>query len=179
MRTLLSLSCVLLAMAGCRDEPRAPIAAPVPSASAADPNAPPAPLDNTLAAAVQRLQHEREHRPTGAMTTDRVAAFLETSGVKLTPRTQVLGLPLGASYCENANSTDGKLGVSICEYESAEAAAQGRAKSLQLGAAAFPNRTLVVNGQTMLSLNAIDLGDSNKTVIADLAARFGALPSPR
>jgi len=80
---------------------------------------------------------------------DVLAAF-KTAGVSVTNVRQHLAKPFGADYCAGADAGAGVV-LSLCEYRTPAAAVAGRSSS-QKGLASIPNRSVVVNGSTTLTL---------------------------
>jgi hypothetical protein len=73
-----------------------------------------------------RLHYEASHRPTGGPRAENVLDAIDHAGLPLLARRQYLGVPIHAAYCAGGTTADG-LAVSVCEYSSPAAAAQGKA----------------------------------------------------
>jgi hypothetical protein len=134
MRTSLVLALLLL---GC-SERRAPTATPTPD-----------PVQRL--SLMERLAHEAAHRPAAALPAERVQSTLSAHGYAIERWKQVLASPVNARFCM-AGQTEAGVGVAVCEYESAQAAARGAAHSRATFDRLIPNRQLEVNGQTLLTV---------------------------
>jgi len=97
------------------------------------------------------LAEEKAGRPTGTPSTDVVIDALSQAGLPLEQRKQFLGKLIGAHYCEGGRTTGG-LGVSICEFNDAPGAIAGKAPSEKSFGKLFPNREIVVNKKTILTI---------------------------
>jgi hypothetical protein len=101
---------------------------------------------------IARLAEEAKSRPTGTPTVEDVFKALEGAGIKpKDPPKQFLAAQMLASFCKGG-PTEGGLGISVCEYPDEEAARKGREYSLEKFKAANPNRIIVVNKKTTLTL---------------------------
>jgi hypothetical protein len=85
----------------------------------------------------------------------------------------VLALPLGAAYCVAAVSQAG-LNLSLCEFQSADAARVGRERSKQTFRS-LAGRTLELNGHTLLTLMPAVGQAARERALAQ--QRFAALPT--
>ncbi|HVR62957.1 MAG TPA: hypothetical protein VMU50_13730 [Polyangia bacterium] len=144
-----ALSIVLFA-ASCGNRERAaekPAVATAPAPAAPAVSAP-LPDGRTLA---ERLTAEAESRPAGALRAEAVAAALQNAGVGVRPLKQVLASAIGARFCMAAPAESG-LGVAVCEFASDAEAARGLAYSRQTFDRLIPNRNLLRNHATVLTL---------------------------
>ncbi len=159
---------LLACVAGCRGDgaPR-PRIDRVRTAEAAAPP-PPAASPATLA---ERLGAELAARPRGALTLDGLVAQIGHRGLVLARTRQVLAAPIGARYCAAALTAEG-LGLSVCEFDSADAALAARAFSKTQFDALVPDRRLYVNGQSLLTLAQVrpELEAESQTIAATFAA---------
>jgi hypothetical protein len=115
-------------------------------ASCSRPPTPPAPSSLSL---VERLAVEAASRPGARVSAERVRDGLG----EIQRWKQVLASPVQARFCM-AGQTPGGVGVAVCEYESAAAAARGRSYSHATFDRLIPGRQLSLNGQTLLTLTA-------------------------
>jgi hypothetical protein len=154
MRTLLAIT--LLATISCSRSP----APPTPPSSLAPPPEPALSL-------VERLTREAGTRPAARVPAERVHAGLGA----IERWKQVLASPIQARFCM-AGQTAGGVGVAVCEYEDAAAAARGLSYSRATFDRLIPGRQLSLNGQTLLTLTAPPelAGETHR-----LAAAFAAL----
>jgi hypothetical protein len=144
MRHLAPLIALSMLAGACSHE-----AAPAPAAPrAAEPSPPPAPAASN--ALVDELKREAADRPTGTPGAETVLALFENNGLAIARRQPVLATPVHAHYCM-ISSTQVGLSMSICEFDSEAAANAGRETSLRVFKT-IPNRSLVLNGKTMLTL---------------------------
>jgi hypothetical protein len=97
------------------------------------------------------LDHEASNRPTGTPTVEQIMAAIESAGIKLEPKKQVLATVVKAHYCVLTKSTTG-LSMSICEFDE-DAQARVGLKQSETQFKAIPNRVLEVNGKTLLTMN--------------------------
>ncbi len=123
MHKHLILPTLVVALLGCNREP-----SPVPAAS----SPPPARTDvrsvepsKELAPLVARLRYEADHRPSSAVTAERVLDALEHAQLPVSSRRQYLGGTLRASYCAGGVTRDG-LAIAVCEYPDATTATAGK-----------------------------------------------------
>jgi hypothetical protein len=134
-------------------------------ASCSRPSTPPAPSHLSL---VERLAREAAGRPGARVSAERVH---DAIGAPIERWKQVLASPVQARFCM-AGQTPGGVGVAVCEYESAAAAARGLSYSRATFDRLVPGRQLSLNGQTLLTLTAPPslAGETQR-----LAAAFTAL----
>jgi hypothetical protein len=153
---LLLLVGAVAGLPGCsKKDSQAPDAGPRASAASSSANAsvPPAGTQwpqrrgDSLAA---RMQQESASRATGTPTVEAVLAAFTKAGVSLHDVGQHLGSPIGAMFCNKANTDHGII-ISVCEYESEQAAVAGNATSAK-AFSMVPNRDLYVNKKTTLTL---------------------------
>jgi len=135
--------------------PPAAKAAPAATAPAASAPPPGVGMDGVSKPLLQLLEDEKTHRPSGTPSADALFDALEKSGVAMQGRAQVVGRMLGAAFCENAHTPQGIV-LSACEFTDASALAKGRAYSEKTFAKALPNRILLVNKNTLLTINPPD-----------------------
>jgi hypothetical protein len=109
---------------------------------------PAAPDNRPLA---ERLTAEAESRPVGALRAEAVAAALQQAGIGVHPLRQVLASAIGARFCMAAPAASG-LGVAVCEFATDAEAARGLAYSRQTFDRLIPNRRLLQNHATVLTL---------------------------
>ncbi len=114
---------LFIALFGCRE----PSSAPRPSSAAQPVESDVKSVDPSkeLAPLVARLRYESSHRPSSAITAERVLDALEQAQLPVSSRRQYLGGTLQASYCTGGASRDG-LAIAVCEYPDAEAAVAGK-----------------------------------------------------
>ncbi|HEY6853726.1 MAG TPA: hypothetical protein VI139_05735 [Gemmatimonadales bacterium] len=140
------------ALVGCRHKPEQ--AAPVEPADSSAPIPEPPPgagLAGVNLPLSQLLGSERLSRPTGTPRTEQVFAALEVAGLALTGRTQVLGRTIGASFCEIAHTSVGVV-FSVCEFKDGPSAEAGREYSSRAFGKALPDRVLLINKKTLLTI---------------------------
>ena len=130
-------------------------------------------MDGVNKPLLQLLEDEKAHRPAGTPSADALFEALEKAGFAMQGRGQVVGRTLGAAYCENAHTTQGIV-VSACEFTDAEALAKGRAYSEKTFSKALPNRILLVNKHTLLTINPPD-GSAGAAQIDAIKRTFAAL----
>lgn len=99
----------------------------------------------------QRLELEANSHPEGVRRVNELLEGLARESLFVRTR-QVLALPVGADYCSTAISSTG-VGVSLCAFPDAESAKAGAARSRQLFDRLIPNRTLLVQESTLLTLS--------------------------
>ncbi len=133
--------CAALAACGHRSEP-APAAPPAP---------PPSAHPGGGGSLAERLAGEACARPPGAPHLEDLVAALDRAGIPVARRRQVLGSTVGAAYCAAAVTARG-LGLALCEFASADAAAAGLARSHAEFDRLIPGRLLVVHGQGLLTI---------------------------
>jgi hypothetical protein len=147
-----------------------PSSPPLPGDSDPAP-ASPAPLPENLSI-FERLAREASSRPAGAVRTEELVAALEAKGVSIARTRQVLGKTLNARYCAIAVTGAG-LVASVCEYSSASEALAARNDSEQRFGRPMPDRRLVTNGKSLLTI--ANLRDSAAGEASTVAATFAAL----
>ncbi len=146
------LPVVLLSLVACRDgattAPQAtPPVRPLPAAPAAQPR--------SHLSLAERLAREASSRPDGAIRVEDLTAALARRGVETVRTRQVSAAPVGAAYCATALTRHG-LGLAVCEFDTARAAEEGRARSRQLFDRLMPDRTLLVSGSSLLTITRHD-----------------------
>lgn len=95
-----------------------------------------------------KLDSEKESRPSGTPHAEDVYAALEKAGLRVSDKQQHVASLYGAKYCLGAKA--GEVAYSVCEYDSAEAAKAGR--ELTMKALPAPNRDIVVHEKTTLTV---------------------------
>src|SRR5258705_11067062 len=97
------------------------------------------------------LQKEAAHRPEGTIKAEDVFKALDAAGIKSdgTPR-QFLGTTVEAAYCAGIRTHEG-VGVAVCEYPDAAAAAKGK-DIAETKFAAVKGRTIVIQKSTSLTV---------------------------
>lgn len=108
-----------------------------------------------------RLQYEATHRPADTLRAEDVLASLAKAGVELAEQKQYIAMTVKAQYCVGGQTADG-LSVAVCEYESPEAAEQGRAFVSERFRIPDLDRVIHVRGATTLALGhhvSLPLGD--------------------
>jgi len=162
----------LLALGACH---RSTPPAPEPSAPAANvPTAPGGGMDGVTKPLLQLLAEEKTSRPSGTPSAEAVFAALDQAGIHTQDPSQVLGRMVGAAFCENAHTTAGVV-VSVCEYKDADTLAKGRAYSEKTFAKALPNRALLSNKNTLLTINPPDASSAAKAQVDTIGKLFAAL----
>jgi len=127
------------------------------AASCSRPEAPPAPPVPAPAAGgerltlVERLTREAESRPAGALRAEDVASAFQRAGIDLPPMKQVLARTVGARFCMSSLTAAG-LGVAVCEFTDDGEAARGLDYSRRTFDRLIPDRRLVRNHRTVLTL---------------------------
>jgi hypothetical protein len=132
---------------------------------------PPAPLPENVSL-VDRLAREASSRPAGAVRSEALVAALETRGVKVARSRQVLGKTLDARYCAIAVTAAG-LVASVCEFDTAAAAAAAAKDSERRFGKPMPDRRFVTNGKSLLTI--ANLRDTVEGEASTIAAAFAAL----
>jgi hypothetical protein len=120
--------------------------------SASTPNTkwPPEPARMGLSL-VEQLQYESDSRPTKTIRSETVFSALSSKRIPIQKITQVLAHPIGARFCMSG-MTDLGLTVVACEFSSDDEAQQGKAYSENTFGKIIPNRRLLVNQKTLLTL---------------------------
>jgi len=166
----------LLSLGAChRSAPPAtePPSAQPPTVPAAS-TAPGGGMDGVTKPLLQLLADEKTNRPSGTPSAETVFAALDKAGIHTQDPSQVLGRMVGAAFCENAHTAEGVV-VSVCEYKDADTLARGRAYSEKTFAKALPNRALVSNKNTLLTLNPPDASPAAKAQVDTIGRLFAAL----
>ena len=134
------------------------------------PAEPPAPDPEVLRLPLgERLAREANARPPGAVRVEQVLSALERGGITVARRRQVLATTLGAAYCASAVTTTG-VALSLCEYPAADVARRGLEYSRRTFDRLIPDRRLLVNGQTLLTVTPAATAEARAA-----AAIFAAL----
>jgi hypothetical protein len=120
------------------------------------------------------MSEERTSRPTGTPTAEAVFAAAKQAGVPTSDAAQVLARLLGASYCENARTTRGVV-LSVCEFKDVDTLDRGQAYSQKTFAKALPNRTLLTNRKTLLTINPPDQSPAVQAEVKAIAGAFARL----
>ncbi len=97
-----------------------------------------------------KLKVEQDGRPTGTPKAEDVYAAFEKAGFALTEKQQHVASVFGAKFCLGAK-TDNDMAFSVCEYADEAAAKAGRETSLK-SLAVVPNRDILVNKKTTLTV---------------------------
>lgn len=97
-----------------------------------------------------KLQVEQRDRPVGTPKAEDVYAAFEKAGFALTEKQQHVASVFGAKFCLGAK-TDNDMAFSVCEYADEAAAKAGRETSLK-ALAVVPNRDILVNKKTTLTV---------------------------
>ncbi len=124
-----------------------------PGVRAREPALPPGRTCTSSRRSARSWPREAASRPTGTPRAEDVLAALAAAGIKVPATKQFLGATVGATYCFGGRAESG-LGVSVCEYSDEDAAQKGRELSLTKFKD-LPNRTILVNKKTTLTLAAI------------------------
>lgn len=147
MRVSLMVSfCFATLLVGCK-EPQPPAA--VDGASTAPVASIPEP--KYIRSLPERLRQESSSRPTGTPRAEDLIGALKKNGWTLGNEKQVLGSTVGARFCSVVRS-EGGVGLSVCEFDSEQAALQGRDFSQRTFDKVIPNRQLLVNRKTLLTV---------------------------
>lgn len=131
-------------------------------------------MDGMTKPVMELMREERGSRPTDTPAAEAVFATASKAGVPTSDRMQVVARLLGASFCENAR-TDRGVVLSVCEFKDAETLEKGRAYSEKTFAKALPNRALLVNRKTLLTLNPPDDTAPVKAQMKTIADAFARL----
>ena len=155
---------------------------PAPSAKAAElakPTPPPLPSVIASVAAVERgdlgriFREEAANRPAAAIPAETVFAAFDKSGVAVKEARQHLARPFGAHYCSGAK-VERDIALSVCEYTDAASASTGRTGS-ERGLASIPNRQVLRNGATTLTIRLSQKDAPSEALAQRLAATFAKL----
>ncbi|HEX5656203.1 MAG TPA: hypothetical protein VFX59_03370 [Polyangiales bacterium] len=124
----------------------------------------------------EQLVREASARPKRAVRPEQLIEALAAKGVTIARHRQVLASPVEASYCEALTTAQG-LGLALCEYADADAAANGRAQSKRAFDRLIPGRALDTNANSLLTVTAAgnDEGERQR----ELARRTFAALQPR
>jgi hypothetical protein len=131
-------------------------------------------MDGVTKPLMQLLTEEKANRPAGTPTAEAIFAAVEQGGIKTKDQSQVLGRMVGAAYCENAHTESG-LVLGVCEFKDAETLAKGRAYSEKTFGKSLPNRTLLANGKTLLTLNPPDTSPASTDQVGVITRIFAGL----
>ncbi|MBA3392568.1 MAG: hypothetical protein H0T89_07990 [Deltaproteobacteria bacterium] len=175
----LVLSSVFLVACGKSDDPK-PAPKAVEPATATAGSAGPAPAMGTektggvpgsenlapLAGLMAQLETEAKSRPAAKVTAERAFEAIKAAGLEVGEPQQVLGKTALAKYCAAAR-IEPAIGVSVCEYETAEQAKAGGAFMDKNFKGLAPDAARVINGTTLLTVaNATGHEDVRKRVLA-------------
>lgn len=120
------------------------------------------------------LGEERTNRPTDTPTAEAVFAAAKQAGVPTSDPEQVLARLLGASFCENARSDRGIV-IGVCEFKDNDTLVTGRAYSERTFGKSMPNRSLLANRKTLLTINPPDNTPASKAQVETIASAFARL----
>jgi hypothetical protein len=113
---------------------------------------PPAPaVDGERLTLAERLTREAGSRPAGALRAEEVATALQRAGIELRAMKQVLARTVGARFCMSTQTGAG-LGVAVCEFADDAEAAAGLDYSQRTFDRLIPNRRLIRNHGTVLTV---------------------------
>jgi hypothetical protein len=108
----------------------------------------------------ERLAAEAAARPSGTVTVEDVVAALGAAGDPAIAERQVVASIVGARYCAILETRSGLL-LSVCEFESRQAAETG----VQVSRARFdrlvPGRRFELNGSTLLTITPRQGGETD------------------
>ena len=164
MRSAYLYIAVFVASTGCKREEPTSTPATTPEVARAPDGSRMMEPSSEISPILKRLDWEAQHRPPGGIKTEAVFAALERAEVRLKRTRQYLGATVNASYCAGG-ITDQGLAISVCEYTSEEAAADGMTFMEKRFAALTPHARRHVRGQTLLTIAA----PSGSTDAADRA----------
>ena len=127
-----------------------------------------------------RFASEAKGRPQGIKpTVEEVYAGLKAAGIEVVDTKQHLASPQGARYCVGArvmgDGADPRMEFSVCEYSTPEVAKLGRDWSEASMKTVIPNRTVYVNGQTVLVIREAQKNADNDALVEKAAGVFGKL----
>jgi hypothetical protein len=134
------------------------------------------PLPTGAIPADVRIASEAKDRPKDTVTVEQTVAAFKAAGAEIREQKQHLGHPFRAKYCMGIQ-TGADIHMSICEYESAAKAVEGRGVSLQ-AFAAVPNRSIYANGGTTLTVRLGQNGPEDQALAKKLVATFEGLKPP-
>ena len=81
---------------------------------------------------------------------------------------------LGANFCENARTDKGVV-LSVCEFKDEETLVKGRAYSVKTFSTALPNRSLLANRKTLLTINPPNVSAEVKAQVDAITGVFKSL----
>jgi hypothetical protein len=116
---------------------------------------------------------ETQHRPTRIVRVEDALLAFKRAGVETSAVRQHLAKPFGAEYCAGAEAGHGVV-VSLCEYASPAAASTGRSASAK-GLGSIPNREIVQNGATTLTLREQARTPESHALVERMKRAFAAL----
>lgn len=122
---------------------------------------------------VEMLTSEAKNRPKDTPSAEAVIDALRAAGFDVKPAKQSLAYTVKAKYCAISGTSTG-LGIAICEYESAEAAEEGKKHSLEKFST-IPNREIAINKKTTLTLRNTGGTESGKAEVAKAFEVFSKL----
>jgi hypothetical protein len=138
---------------------------------------PPAPASAPAIAAKDDVaalfRSEALHRPTGTVRVEDVLVAFKSAGVETSMLRQHLAKPFGAEYCAGAEAGRDVV-LSVCEYASSDAATRGRGASTK-GLASIPNREIMQNGATTLTLRERARTPESHALVERLKRAFATL----
>jgi hypothetical protein len=117
----------------------------------------------------ERLTREASSRPAGALRAEDVAAALQRAGLGLAPMQQVLARTVGARFCMSAR-TEAGMGVAVCEFADDAEAARGLDYSRRTFDRLIPDRRLLRNHRTVLTLTGAQALDGQAARAAEAFA---------
>lgn len=120
----------------------------------------------------ERLSRESNSRPVAALRAEDVFAAIVKNGVQMKQRTQYLGSPVGAAYCQSAMTTN-DVSLTVCEFDSDPAAAKGQQTASTT--IAVPNREILVHHATTLAIIQSPKSEASSKAAAAAAAAFNSL----
>lgn len=160
-----ALAVALLAVSSCGREER-------PN----DPAPPVAPI--TARNLAERLDAEAASRPFGTVTVEDVVAGLGAAGDPVTDERQVVASIVGARYCAILETRSGLL-LSVCEFDSPQAAEAGVAVSRARFDRLVPGRRFELNGSTLLTVTPRQDGETSDDPSGSARELFAALSPHR
>jgi hypothetical protein len=126
----------------------------------------------------ERFNMESKARPAGAIKAETAYGAINDAGFAVTEQKQHLASPYGARYCVGAKIADDKkvpqMDASVCEYISNEVAIIGRDRSAE-GLKVVPNRTVIANKQTTLTVREYTRSPENDALVQKVIAVFQKL----
>jgi len=121
----------------------------------------------------ERFGAEARNRATGTLSPETVYEAFKKGGAVLGKEQQHLGHPFGAKYCKGAETGD-DLALSVCEYGSEDEAKRGR-EFLIKQFASVPNRQVLINGATTLTVRVGNKTPANEKLAAQFVRTFQEL----